>query len=245
MPSPRLSRAFGLALSLLLAACTFQFNTRVEEDGAGALRTEIGFDFFDQQGLSGLGLSPEEFCRDLQTGEGLPVDAPITVEERGSEVWCIVTFAFQDLAELQEIYANMGGVAVNELTLTDTEFVYDVDLEFTGTEAGDIELPEIPITFRWQVTLPGLITDHNADEADGNTLSWEMSLGQAVNVHARSDLTRQPVAPLLPGQDGGSRVPVLVLGLLGLCCCTALVGALGAGAFFLLRRRPASPPPPA
>jgi hypothetical protein len=30
--------------------------------------------------------------------------------------------------------------------------------------------------------------------------------------------------------------------LLGLCCCTALVGALGAGLFFVLRRRkPAQP----
>jgi hypothetical protein len=236
-------RAASLVLALLLGACTFQFNTRVEDDGAGSLRTEIGFDFFDQQGLSGLGLSPEEFCRDMQTGEGLPVDAPITVEERGSEVWCIVTFPFQDLAELQEIYANMGGVAVNELTLTDTEFIYDVDLAFTGTEAGDVPLPEIPITFRWQVTLPGAITDHNADEADGNTLSWEMSLGQAVNVHARSDLTRPPVTPLIPGQPGLGRTELVLFGLLGLCCCTALIGALGAGLFFVLRRRkPAQPP---
>jgi hypothetical protein len=245
MSLPRLSRALGLVLALLLAACTFQFNTRVEEDGAGALRTEIGFDFLDQQGLSGLGLSPEEFCRDLQTGEGLPVDAPVTVEERGSEVWCIVTFPFQDLAELQEIYANMGGVVVNELSLTDSEFVYDVDLEFTGTEAGDLELPEVPITFRWQVTLPGAITDHNADEADGNTLSWEMSLGQAVNARARSDLTREPVTPLLPGQPRLGRTELILLGLLSLCCCTALVGALGAGAFFVLRRRKPAPPPPA
>jgi hypothetical protein len=228
-----------LAPAVLVSACTFQFNTSVEQSGAGQFRTEVGFNQADQEGLTTLGMSPEQFCEDMQTSEDLPVESPITVEERGDEVWCVVTVPFADLGELQQLYAGMQGVRVNELALTGDGFVYDVDVEFSETDTG--EFGDVAVDLRWQVTMPGSITSHNAEEADGNTLTWNLALGQAANARATSEFGQ--LLPALPGTSGLGRTELILIGLFSLCCCGGLVAALGAGAFFLMRRNTTAPSP--
>src|SRR5262245_10216037 len=90
-------RTLTLLVGLALAACTFQVNTTVTTRGAGEIRSEIGFTAGDKETLKTLGTSPDKFCADAQSGGDLPADAPVTVEERGDETWCVVTVPFADL----------------------------------------------------------------------------------------------------------------------------------------------------
>ncbi|MCC6190488.1 MAG: hypothetical protein IT318_15780 [Anaerolineales bacterium] len=228
-----------LALAWLLAACTLHLATEVEPGGSGEFRTEVGFNQLDQQGLEGLGMSPEQFCEDLQSDQGMPIASPVTVVERGDEIWCIVTMPFQSLDELRQLYDGMEGVDVNQLALTSSEFTYDVDVEFS--EASISELGDVPVEFRWVVAMPGTVRSDNADESDETTLIWYLSPGEAVNARAVSGVGGSDLVTL-PGTGGLGRTELILIGLAGLCCCGGLAAALGAGAFFLSRRGRSNPP---
>jgi len=238
-----LARAALLTAALLLAACTIQVNTTVQPSGAGELRTEMGFNQADQEALSGIGASPEEFCADMQSEEDLAEDVPVTVEERGDEIWCIVTVPFADLNELRELYAGMGGITVNRLELSGDQFIYDVDVEFAAEEAEGMGALEL--SYRWQVTMPGGVASHNAQEADGRTLTWEVGLGETINAQATSSLGGGD-GGLLQSPSGLGPTEWILIALALFFCCGLLVVVIAVVVYFVMRGRkaaPASPPP--
>jgi len=233
-------RPLILLAGLLLAACTFQVNTTVTPSGAGELRSEIGFTQSDKDMLKTLDTSPEKFCDEAQTGGDLPAGSPVTLEERGDETWCVVTVPFKDLAELRTVaYDSMEGLTINELELTPTSFTYDVDIAFTGDQGSQLGADQA--IFRWQVTAPGTITENNADEVDGNTLTWNLGIGESINVRVVSAIS--PVDALV----GGSGLPGWVIpAVIGLCCCLLLLVAVVMVVVVVMRRRQAdNPSPPA
>jgi hypothetical protein len=238
----RLFLGVWLVAALLLSACALQINTTLRADGSGEMRTEMGFNQEEQQALSGLGTSPEAFCADMQADEGLDADLPVTVETRGSEVWCIITAPFASLDELRSLYSGMGGVTVNALSLSGGELVYDVSVVMAESETEGFG--EVQLDYRWQVTLPGQVTDHNADAVDGTTLTWNVGLGRSVNARATANASGGGLGGLGGGQDGPGglgRGEWLIIALSLLCCCGLLVVIVGGVVFFVMRRRQSAP----
>jgi hypothetical protein len=227
-------RALSLLAGLLLAACTFQVNTTIGTSGAGELRSEIGFTAADKDMLKTVATSPDKFCADAQSGGDLPADSPVTVEERGDETWCVVTVPFANLDELRGTYEGMQGVTINSLTLTGTSFTYDVDIAFTGDQENQPGADQA--IFRWQVTPPGTIVEHNADEADGNTLTWNLGIGEKVTAHVVTTIS--PVQAL--GGAGGGLPGWLIPSVVALCCCLLLLVAVVVIGVVVMRRRQGS-----
>lgn len=232
----RLFLGVWLVAALLLSACALQINTTLRADGSGEMRTEMGFNQEEQQALTGLGSSPEAFCADMQADEGLDASLPISVETRGSEVWCIITAPFASLDELRTLYSGMGGVTINALSISGGEVLYDVSV--TMSEAETEGFGEVKLDYRWQVTLPGRITDHNADTVDGNTLTWNVGLGRSVNARATANASGSTLGP---GQSALGPGEWLIIAISLLCCCGLLVIIAGGVVFFVMRRRQAAP----
>ncbi|MCC7361618.1 MAG: hypothetical protein IT317_19195 [Anaerolineales bacterium] len=232
----RALRLFVLLVGLALAACTFQVNTTITATGAGELRSEIGFTQEDKEMLKTIATSPDKFCADAQSGGDLPEGAPVTIEERGDETWCVVTVGFASLDELTKVYSDMQGVKINALTLTPSGLTYDVDISFTGEQTEQVGADQV--LFKWQVTAPGTISEHNADEVDGNTLTWNVGIGETVN--ARVVTTISPVEALTGG--GGGLPNWVIPTVVGLCCCLLLlVAAVVVGVVVMRRRQGAAP----
>lgn len=224
----------GLVIaSLLLAACSVNIGTSVTTDGSGELRTEIGFTAEEKQSLLQLSSgSTENLCDSLQSeGQGLPPDATFTQEERGDETYCVTAQPFDNLDELTQLYGEMDGVTINELSLENGKFVYDVDVDFSDAEAAGL----FSLSFDWRLTVPGAVGENNADEVEGQTLIWKLTPGQRMNLHAESSSG---------SFNFDSSTLWIVAGLL-LCSLCVVVIAGGALAFFLLRRRnPTAPVAP-
>lgn len=234
-------RPLTLLVGLVLAACTFQVSTTINPTGAGELRSEIGFTAADKEMLKSLDTSPDKFCADSQSKGDLPEGSPVTVEERGDETWCVVTVAFANLEELQKTYTDMQGLTINQLELTPTSFTYDVDISFTGDQTSQVGADTV--LFRWVVTPPGTVTDHNADEVDGDALIWNVGIGETVNAHIVTTIS--PVQAL--GGVGGGLPSWLIPTVIGLCCCLLLLVAVVVVVVVVMRRRQSAAPgtPPA
>jgi hypothetical protein len=85
----------------------------------------------------------------------------------GDETWCIYETQFESLEALRAIY-GMTDTQINALEMIDGSLTYDITLDLQSSENAPLGADLF-----WQVTLPGEITSHNADEVDGNTLYLE------------------------------------------------------------------------
>jgi hypothetical protein len=215
----------------LLAACTVQFGTQVNSGGGGQFRVEMSYTPEEAATLQGMGgdLPGGDLCGAMQaqlnTGT-VPEGMEYYTEVRGEDTWCGFRLPFATLDELQQAYDDMGFV-VNEMSLSDGNFVYDVSLEDMGT--GDLGF--VPIQLRWELTVPGIVGDNNADVVEGNTLTWNLATTGQNHLHAES-----------------SQPPTWVWWVIGLgltCVAMLLVAATGAGVFFLVRRSMQSSAPAA
>jgi hypothetical protein len=214
-----------LAAWALLAACQLNVETRIDADGSGVLTTEIGFTEDELQQLSELdGGDSETVCDELQSGGDLPEGATVERQERDGEIFCVISQPFAGLDELRALYDDMEGVTINELSLDNGRLVYDVDVDFSDAEG----TPGFGFSSEWRVTVPGAVEAHNADAVDGNTLTWEMTPGDVINMRAES--------------SGGFAFGTLALYAVPICLCLLCVAALGGGgaAFFIVRQRRAA-----
>lgn len=220
---------FMVLLVLLGSACTFQFSTTVNEDGSGKFVTEMGMTADELAQLEAFGgesfdtiCTVDEFAP--TTVEGVTVEQ----EERGDEIWCVATMPFNDLAGLVDTYGEMD-VQVNELSMTEDEFVYDINFGFGDDPEMDLSsLAAMGVEFNliWQVVTPGRVTEHNADEVDGDVLSWNLSPTGENHILARSNV------------GGGGFPTALLIGIV--VAVVVLVGAI----FLLARRKPEVPQEP-
>lgn len=219
-----------VAASLLLAACKVNVGTSVDANGSGETRTEIGFTAEEKQSILQLsGGNAENLCDTLQSeGQALPPDAVFAQEERGDETYCVTSQPFDDLDGLKSLYGEMDGVSINELSLVNGKFVYDVDVDFSDAQ----DTGALALSLEWRLTVPGSVGTNNADEVDGKTLIWHLTAGRKINLHAESS------SGLL---NFDSSTLWIVAGAL-LCCLCLVVIAGGAIAYFVLRRKPASSP---
>jgi hypothetical protein len=219
--------AWGVGALLLSACHHLQVSTHVQTDGSGELRTEVGFTAEERQNLEAQAENPdpENFCNQSQSSP----EAVITEEQRGDETWCVTTQTFDSLAELRQLYESRRGLQVNRLEIREGQFYYDIDVD-TASEESDFSTAA---AITWTVTLPNPPGAHNAEQAEGNTLTWTLAPDSGrVNLQAESAASGP--RPAWPWVLGG----IVSVGLCG-------VVILGGGLLFLLMRRaqkPASSP---
>lgn len=236
MKAPKLALFTLLMLTaLLLSACKVNFITDIQSDGSGTYTQELGFTK-DEASMAGLGSSSgEEFCENAndQSGGELPPGTTVRQETRGEgETWCIFETPFQSLDELKTIYATTD-LQINDLSLTDGKLVYDVTLDMSG-DSGSLPMGDI----YWLVTLPGKIGQHNAAEADGNTLKWKLLLGQKNEIRAESAVGG------LNFNFGGDWLWYVLGGGVFLCLCCFLPLVIGGVGFYFWRKKKAAAPEP-
>jgi len=218
------TRPMFLAGALLLAACQFQAHTTVQPDGAGELRTEVGFTAEERQNLIQQGTSNAgDFCNSAQQSSR---NVTVTEAQRGAMTWCVTATRFRDLDELRGLYAEQKGVTVNRLAVTDNKFEYEVALD---TSSADSSLANFT-AITWTVTLPGAPLSHNAAQVSGNTLTWAVTpRSGVVNLRAESAVEKT-------GLDWSSPLVIAAVAAGGV-----LLGMAGAVLIFRRARSAAAP----
>ncbi len=169
---------------LVVAGChKLEATTKVESNGSGELRMGVGFSPEERANLEKQNPNQRDFCNVSQTQPNVVV----TEEQRGDETWCITVTQFKDLDELRGLYGQRKGIKINRLEISGGKFYYDVDLDTSSAESNFSALTDI----RWSIVLPGALIDHNADEVDGNALTW-VSTHQSgiVSLRAESEAPR-------------------------------------------------------
>ena len=176
----RLIQIVVLISSIFLIGChKLGATTRIDSAGSGELRTEVGFSADERENLEKENNNSEDFCNTSET----PPNIIVTEEQRGDETWCITTTPFDSLDELRGLYQQRIGLIINQLEIADGVLYYDIDIDTQSEDSSFSALTEI----RWSVILPDVPINHNADEVDGNTLTWmPVSKSGVVNLHAES-----------------------------------------------------------
>lgn len=197
--------------TLLLTACRVVVNTDVKADGSGELRTAVVFtakekeDFQQKPENQGKGI-----CDGIQNG--VPANAKFVEEIRDGETYCTTERPFASLDELRNFYAGMNQVTVNTLKLEMGKFTLDVEVDLTDNDNGG------GLENEWNLTLPGGIGENNADRVNGQTLTWVVSPGEKVQLHAES-----MVGTTAPPQDTSGIRIMIAIGLVLLALIAVLL----------------------
>lgn len=215
--------AVSILFLIILGACQVNFMTDISKNGSGTYIQEIGFQG-DEASMGGLNSGEEDFC--ANQNDSLPPGTTTRQEIRNEdETWCVYETPFDSLEDLSAIY-GLTDTKINALSLEDGTLTYDITLDLSG----DGEAP-MDADIYWKVTMPGTVTGNNADEVNGNTLTWKLQGGELNTIQATS-------------KDGGLKFDfgdddtlLYVFGaLIGVVFCCIVPLIIGGVAFFLIRR---------
>ena len=147
-------------LTLIFSACGIiggEIRTQIGSEESGRVELEIGFVVENPDNKP-----------NCQASEGLASGGSVRTEDRGDSVWCIYTVPFANLAQLEQFYGQIAGEAIQVdcLAMEADQLIYDVRLISEG--GGSEESEPAP----WRVTVPGSVGTNNADEVNGQTLTW-------------------------------------------------------------------------
>lgn len=196
--------------ALALAGCKFDATTTIRPGGAGELRTEVGFSAEERQNMEKQNPSAaQDFCN---TQASHPGNVTITEEKRGSETWCITTNSFNNLDELRKLYMQKQGIEINRLEISGGTFYYDISIDTSSRDSNFSGFTAIT----WVLVLPDHPITQNADEIDGNTLTWHIAPLSGVRELQAESKINPPLGAIL--------IAILIL-------------ALAAGGFIFLMRR--------
>jgi hypothetical protein len=194
-----------LAVILLSTGCKANLITKINDNGSGVFTQEVGFSADEIATLSGLG-NETDICGNAGSQmENLPTNPKMRQETRGDETWCISDVPFVSLNELATMYTGTE-LLVNDISITDGNIHYDITMDLTS----DASQMTGPIQMKWILILPGRVSDHNADEISGSTLTWNLTPGQEINMFAE-------------GSSKGGLSPWWIAGGIGLLCLCILV----------------------
>lgn len=176
-----LKKIAWILVMLVLAGChKLDLTTTINSNGSGELQTGVGFSAEERATLEKQFNNSQDFCNTAQT----PENVSVTEEQRGGETWCVTTTRFKNLDELRTLYEQQKGLTINRLEISDGKFYYDVDIDTLSEGSSFAALTEIT----WSVVLPGAPISHNADQVNGNTLTWTPApKSGVVNLQAESE----------------------------------------------------------
>jgi hypothetical protein len=223
--------------ALALSACTLQVSTSISSDGSGEMIVEIGPEPDELAQLAALDLTIDEVCSPaISASINLPPSTVYTQEARGEEPWCVLSIPFDKIDTLRTVLSPpISALTPNTISLAEDRFIFDVSLDLTRPiEFEDVKLP--PTTIEWKLELPGQLAGHNADQVDGNNLTWLVEPGVFRTLRAESTLGEGGIP------EGG--LSGLINRALGIICLiglgfTAVVGGMW---IFLRRRKQAAMP---
>lgn len=178
----------SLLCFVILGGCQMRVEQRFEinEDGSGTVRVVTLFDEEAQEFVT-FGMGFEAIVQDA------PAGFETEVVEEGDLAGTAMTAEFSALDELPALTQELsedGGMGTVNVRKTGDAFIFqmtmpDDGLTVDGNDMGDFgdfadvdgvgEL-EDAIQFRVVAVLPGHIEDSNADEVDGNTAVWTISM---------------------------------------------------------------------
>ncbi|MDJ0952941.1 MAG: hypothetical protein QNJ81_04620 [Acidimicrobiia bacterium] len=231
-------------LALVLSACTIRLDVglTVNENETGTFSLFMGFDQEMQDLIAQGGGGDFDLTEDLSdVPEGWTA---VEVSEDGFDGVRIATDydSFEDLeAKLAELGDGTDGVGTDllsdfGLSRDGDEFRFEVDASgvdegLSGAlgESGGEDLlegvdPSVILgdlfEVRFNLTMPGSITEHNADSVNGNTLTWELEF-------AEEGQTLMAVSTV-----GGGSSALLIAGI-----AVAAVAVIGAGVAIARRRK--------
>lgn len=208
----------SLAL-LLLSSCTANIITDLKSDGSGLFSQEYIMTK-DELISAGITLSDSLCTEDMGLDlSDMPPGTTVHQEQSGDEIRCIFESQFATLDELRTFYTDNMDSTVNDLRIENGKAYYDVTINMgEGSDA-------MGFLVYWIVKMPGSITDHNASEQKGNSLTWSLPSTGDFNVHATSNA-------------GGmsSSTWWWIAGIGAACLCMVLLVALVVLVIFLVRR---------
>jgi hypothetical protein len=208
----------SVAAVFLLSGCKANLITKINNDGSGLFTQEIGFTAEEVSTLSGLG-SGGDLCTSTVTQmNDLPNNPEMRQETRGDETWCIFEVPFATLEDLITIYKS-SDTSINDISLVDGKLHYDITMDLSNETS-----MTAPIQMKWILTMPGKVSNHNADEVSGSTLTWNLPTGQAVNMYADSST------------GGLFSNTYILIGIGLLCLCILMVLVIGGVVFFVVSR---------
>jgi len=181
-------------LALVATACKIETNIggTINADGSGTIVTEVGMDEEAKGFLLADGADPFE-SNDLGDCPG----ARTREEQRGDLTFYIIECDVADVTAFENMMTSTENTMLSSFDITVTDTLVSVtgtasaeDTLGTEAEGFDPTLFQQSISANLRITLPGRITDHNADSQDGNTLTWVIPvLGGTLDVQASSDPT--------------------------------------------------------
>jgi hypothetical protein len=175
--------------ALILAGCKFQSTTTIQPGGAGELRSEVGFSAEERQNLEKQNpVAAQDFCN---TQASHPGNVTITEEKRGTDTWCITTNSFNNLDQLRKLYLQKKGIQINRLEISGGTFYYDLSIDTSSRDSDFSGFTSIT----WVLVLPDQPTAQNADEVEGNTLTWHIApLSGVRDLQAESKISPSLIA---------------------------------------------------
>jgi sensor c-di-GMP phosphodiesterase-like protein len=207
------------SLIFLLSGCKANMITKLNADGSGTFAQEIGFTAEEISSLSSMG-TEGSICTSTESEmTNMPANAVRREEKRGEETWCIYESPFGSLEELKSIYGSTD-VLVNDISLVNGKIHYDITLDMSGDSGTSLSV----IQMKWIVEMPGTVSNHNADEVSGSTLTWNLVAGPNLNMYADSS-------------TGGNMTWWIIAGIGALCLCLVVIILVVAVVFFVSRNK--------
>ena len=212
MKRRQITLAVLILTALVLAGCKFQSATTIRPGGSGDLRTEVGFSAEERQNMEKQNpSSAQDFCNAQASHPG---NITVTEEKRGDETWCVTTASFENLDQLRQLYLQRKGIQINRLEISGGTFYYDVSIDTSSRDSNFSGFTSMT----WVLVLPDQPITQNADEVEGNMLTWHLApLSGVRNLNAESKIS-QPLSVVV--------VEILILILI-----------LGGGIYVALRQR--------
>jgi len=162
---------------LLLMACRLDFRTDFQDTESGNVRISWAVTAEEEQMLASLDAgTAEDLCNEMKDEMMADEEEEATVtfreESDGTKV-CTIQGPFKSLDELKEIYGD--DTIINKLGEEDGKFYYDITVSPIDTGDAELDIDMPPITFTWQVTMPGNVIEHNGDSINGQTITWTIA----------------------------------------------------------------------
>jgi len=232
MKKLRLTAIFLLSLLLLTSCMKVTMSIDVNEDGTGTMEGTFLLSKKVAEIAEMSGEDSSDFCEQVTENGEMGIEPPEGAEEITlveDDEWCGYSFtgSFEDfeIPDSEDEGAPTLSVVGDEITFSMemdlgelglgemTEDSGSDDIEFLQMmEIFDIPAPEFVIA----VTLPGEVTEHNADSIEGSTLTWNLDL-----LDNQESGSLSATANMSSGSSGGSNG--LIIGI------AVAVGVLIAG----------------
>ena len=183
--------AVASMLALLTTACDIGIELVVAPDGSGEMRSVLKPTEDEVRALSSFGMSSDELCSGMQSGEmSLTADAVLVQETDGATISCVDTRPF---ATLDDLETSQEGFTINRASIEGGCFVFDAVIAASGSSSGDGDfgaalLKEFIGAIYFRLAPPGEIdlASSNADAYGGNTATWDLMIGESRNVRLAS-----------------------------------------------------------